>query len=197
MAPVIRALNAMEAATSTRSTSPPSVTTGTSRSAPARSSTVSASADLALDRGLSTLSGGQVVSLGLAAQLLKRPDVLLLDEPTNNLDVDARQQALRRAGDYTGCLLLVSHDRVLLDRMERIAELDRGELRLYGGNFSAVRGGRAGDAAGRREERSQRRAGAEAREARAAAGPRARRAPVEQRGKNLTNAGLPRSSPAT
>ncbi|CAL9340607.1 hypothetical protein SUDANB96_00265 [Streptomyces sp. enrichment culture] len=42
---------------------------------------------LALDRSLSTLSGGQVVSLGLAAQLLRRPDVLLLDEPTNNLDL--------------------------------------------------------------------------------------------------------------
>ena len=38
--------------------------------------------------------------------------------------------------DFNGCLLLVSHDRALLDRMERIAELDRGELRLYGGNFT-------------------------------------------------------------
>jgi ATPase subunit of ABC transporter with duplicated ATPase domains len=42
--------------------------------------------DIMLDRPLGTLSGGQVVSLGLAAQLLKQPDVLLLDEPTNNLD---------------------------------------------------------------------------------------------------------------
>ncbi|HEX4226197.1 MAG TPA: ATP-binding cassette domain-containing protein, partial [Pseudonocardiaceae bacterium] len=41
--------------------------------------------DVALDRRLGTLSGGQIVSLGLAAQLLKQPDVLLLDEPTNNL----------------------------------------------------------------------------------------------------------------
>ncbi|MBM9617685.1 ABC-F family ATP-binding cassette domain-containing protein [Streptomyces zhihengii] len=94
-------------------------------------------AGLALDRTLGTLSGGQVVSLGLAAQLLRRPDVLLLDEPTNNLDLDARHRLHDVLGDFGGCLLLVSHDRALLDRMERIAELDRGELRLHGGNFTA------------------------------------------------------------
>ncbi|GGP36676.1 ribosomal protection-like ABC-F family protein [Streptomyces abikoensis] len=93
--------------------------------------------DVTLDRTLSTLSGGQVVSLGLAAQLLKRPDVLLLDEPTNNLDLDARHKLYDVLANFTGCLLLVSHDRALLDRMERIAELDpRGELRFHGGNFT-------------------------------------------------------------
>ncbi|MGW2086250.1 ABC-F family ATP-binding cassette domain-containing protein [Streptomyces sp. NPDC001880] len=92
--------------------------------------------DLTLDRSLSTLSGGQVVSLGLAAQLLKRPDVLLLDEPTNNLDLEARHKLYDVLEDFGGCLLLVSHDRALLDRMERIAELERGELRFYGGNFT-------------------------------------------------------------
>ncbi|MER5493414.1 ribosomal protection-like ABC-F family protein [Streptomyces sp. NPDC002490] len=93
--------------------------------------------DLALDRRLGTLSGGQIVSLGLAAQLLKRPDVLLLDEPTNNLDAEARHRLHEVLADWSGTLLLVSHDRALLDRMDRIAELDRGELRLYGGNFTA------------------------------------------------------------
>ncbi|MER6141377.1 ABC-F family ATP-binding cassette domain-containing protein [Streptomyces sparsogenes] len=93
--------------------------------------------DLALDRRLATLSGGQVVSLGLAAQLLKRPDVLLLDEPTNNLDLDARHKLYEVLEDFNGCLLLVSHDRALLDRMERIAELGGGgEVRFYGGNFT-------------------------------------------------------------
>src|SRR5690606_34901127 len=48
--------------------------------------------ELALTRRLHTLSGGQVVSLGLAAQLLRRPDVLLLDEPINNLDLEARHR---------------------------------------------------------------------------------------------------------
>ncbi|MFJ9443222.1 ribosomal protection-like ABC-F family protein [Kitasatospora sp. NPDC101235] len=93
--------------------------------------------DLTLDRSLSTLSGGQIVSLGLAAQLLKRPDVLLLDEPTNNLDAQARHKLYDVLADFNGCLLLVSHDRALLDRMQHIAELGNGELRFYGGNFTA------------------------------------------------------------
>ncbi|MFI6874236.1 ABC-F family ATP-binding cassette domain-containing protein [Streptomyces sp. NPDC050400] len=92
---------------------------------------------LELDRGLDTLSGGQIVSLGLAAQLLKRPDVLLLDEPTNNLDLDARHKLYDVLEHWNGCLLLVSHDRALLDRMDRIAELGAGELRFFGGDFTA------------------------------------------------------------
>lgn len=90
-----------------------------------------------LDRMLGSLSGGEVVSLGLAAELLKRPDVLLLDEPTNNLDAEARTNLYGALDDYKGSLLVVSHDRVLLDRMDRIAELHRGEVNLYGGNFTA------------------------------------------------------------
>jgi ATPase subunit of ABC transporter with duplicated ATPase domains len=93
--------------------------------------------DVSLTRCLRTLSGGQIVSLGLAAELLKRPDVLLLDEPTNNLDLDARRRLYAVLEDWRGCLLLVSHDRALLDRMDRIAELDRGEVRFHGGNFTA------------------------------------------------------------
>jgi ATPase subunit of ABC transporter with duplicated ATPase domains len=94
---------------------------------------------LAFDRRLSTLSGGQVVSLGLAAQLLGRPDVLLLDEPTNNLDRDARHKLYDVLADWGGLLLLVSHDRALLDRMDSIAELDGRQLRFHGGNFTAYK----------------------------------------------------------
>ncbi|MBM2618385.1 ABC-F family ATP-binding cassette domain-containing protein [Actinoplanes sp. LDG1-06] len=93
--------------------------------------------EVGLDRRLDTLSGGQVVSLGLAAQLLRRPDVLLLDEPTNNLDGEARERLIAVLRAYGGCLVVVSHDRALLDEMDRIAALDHGEIRWFGGTFTA------------------------------------------------------------
>ncbi|KWX62187.1 ABC-F family ATP-binding cassette domain-containing protein [Mycobacterium sp. NAZ190054] len=96
-------------------------------------------AHIGLDRSLRSLSGGEAVSLGLARELLRRPQVLLLDEPTNNLDADARHRLYDALDDFGGCLLVVSHDRVLLDRMDRIAELYRGDVTFYGGNFTAYR----------------------------------------------------------
>jgi ATPase subunit of ABC transporter with duplicated ATPase domains len=91
----------------------------------------------ALDRELATLSGGQVVAVGLAGQLLRRPDVLLLDEPTNNLDRTERDRLAGVVEAFPGTLLVVSHDRDLLDRMDRTAELARGSLRTVAGGFSA------------------------------------------------------------
>ncbi len=78
-----------------------------------------------------------MVSLGLAAQLLKRPDVLLLDEPTNNLDSSARQRLYSSLDGFGGALVVVSHDRELLDRMDAIAELRAGEVSMFGGGFTA------------------------------------------------------------
>lgn len=93
--------------------------------------------DVEFDRPLGSLSGGQVVSLGLAAQLLRRPDVLLLDEPTNNLDSVARKRLYSALDGFAGTLLVVSHDRALLDRMDAIAELRGGEVSMFGGGFTA------------------------------------------------------------
>ncbi|MEO3803836.1 ABC-F family ATP-binding cassette domain-containing protein [Nonomuraea sp. B1E8] len=92
---------------------------------------------IGLDRTVGTLSGGEAVMVALAAQLLKRPDVLLLDEPTNNLDLDARQRLYAAVSAWQGVLLLVSHDRALLDLVDQIAELRDGAVRMYGGNLSA------------------------------------------------------------
>ncbi|MEV0292514.1 ATP-binding cassette domain-containing protein [Nocardia sp. NPDC050710] len=89
-----------------------------------------------LDRTLETLSGGETVLLGVVAQLLAEPEVLLLDEPTNNLDQHARERLYEVLAQFSGTVLTVSHDRELLERTDTIAELRRGELRLFGRNFS-------------------------------------------------------------
>ncbi|MGW3010452.1 ABC-F family ATP-binding cassette domain-containing protein [Streptomyces sp. NPDC001219] len=90
-----------------------------------------------LDRTIGEVSGGESVLLRLAALLLRRPDVLLLDEPTNNLDRAARQRLYSAVADWSGVLVVVSHDRELLDHVDRIADLRDGEVHWYGGNFSA------------------------------------------------------------
>jgi ATPase subunit of ABC transporter with duplicated ATPase domains len=91
---------------------------------------------LSLDRRVGEVSGGEAVLLGLAAQFLRRPDVLLLDEPTNNLDLDARSRLRDAVLAWPGVLLLVSHDRALLDLVDQVADLRDGGLRWYGGNLT-------------------------------------------------------------
>ncbi|MGW6140157.1 ABC-F family ATP-binding cassette domain-containing protein [Streptomyces sp. NPDC055140] len=95
-------------------------------------------ADVELDRTVGQLSGGETTLLRLAALLLERPDVLLLDEPTNNLDVFARRRLYEAVDSWrSGVLVVVSHDRELLERVDRIAELRSGSVNWYGGGWSA------------------------------------------------------------
>ncbi|MER5871665.1 ABC-F family ATP-binding cassette domain-containing protein [Streptomyces sp. NPDC002044] len=91
---------------------------------------------IGLDRTVGELSGGECVLLRLAALLLARPDVLLLDEPTNNLDLRARGRLYAAVESWTGVMVLVSHDRQLLERVDQIADLRDGHVRWYGGNFT-------------------------------------------------------------
>ena len=130
-----------------------------------------------LDRRLGELSGGEVVRLGLARLLLRRPDVLLLDEPTNNLDAAARQRLYDVVDSWTRTLLVVSHDRELLERMDRIGDLRDGAVRWYGGGFRAyadqVAAEQEAAAAGRRDRRGPTCAGSSATGSRPSGWPRA------------------------
>jgi ATP-binding cassette subfamily F protein 3 len=84
------------------------------------------------------LSGGRRKLVGLAACLLRDPDVLLLDEPEAHLDVEARERLERLMRSFDGAVVAVSHDRYLLDEtVGEIAELTGGRIRMWRGNYSA------------------------------------------------------------
>jgi ATP-binding cassette subfamily F protein 3 len=92
---------------------------------------------------LSGLSAGQRVRLALAKVLLGEHDLILFDEPTNHLDVPAREWLEAYLRDSKTAYVVASHDRRFLDAVSgKVAHLERGQLELYAGNFSAFRGQR-------------------------------------------------------
>ncbi|MBN5310210.1 ABC-F family ATP-binding cassette domain-containing protein [Serratia marcescens] len=90
-------------------------------------------------RSASSLSGGERMRAALCGALLGEADFLLLDEPTNHLDSVGRAWLYQQLDQWRGGLLIASHDRQLLARMERIVELTPGALRCYGGNYDDYR----------------------------------------------------------
>ncbi|MDY7078065.1 MAG: ABC-F family ATP-binding cassette domain-containing protein [Chloroflexota bacterium] len=94
-----------------------------------------AEADLELP--VEVLSGGQRKLVGLAKLLVTRPDMLLLDEPDNHLDLEGKAFLEKFINDYKGTVIIVSHDRYLLDLVvDEIVDLEDGRLTRYPGNYS-------------------------------------------------------------
>ncbi|WP_422484661.1 ribosomal protection-like ABC-F family protein [Gudongella sp. DL1XJH-153] len=90
-----------------------------------------------MDKPFQQLSGGERTRVLLARLLLQKPDVLLLDEPTNHLDMDSVEWLEDFLIEYNGTVLMVSHDRVFLDRVvNRIIELESSRASIYNGNYS-------------------------------------------------------------
>jgi ATP-binding cassette subfamily F protein 3 len=96
--------------------------------------------DSDIDRRVGTLSGGERQRMMLLKCILKPSNLLILDEPTNHLDLWARDVVINALGAYHGTLLLVSHDRFLLDSVtEKTAVLEDGLVTTYPGSFTATR----------------------------------------------------------
>lgn len=91
-----------------------------------------------LDKPLGVLSGGQKKLVGLARLLLASPAVLLLDEPDNHLDLQGKAFLEKWIRAYSGAVVIVSHDRYLLDRtVTHIAELEDGRISTFTGDYTA------------------------------------------------------------
>ncbi|MGE5464232.1 MAG: ABC-F family ATP-binding cassette domain-containing protein [Syntrophothermus sp.] len=89
------------------------------------------------DKPIQALSGGQKKLIGLAQLLLARPSVLLLDEPDNHLDMPGKAYLEKLIVDYPGAVVIVSHDRYLLDAcVTHIAEIEDGRISTFIGNYT-------------------------------------------------------------
>ena len=89
------------------------------------------------DTPVTHLSGGERRRVALCKLLLQKPDLLLLDEPTNHLDAESVLWLEQHLQSYEGAVIAITHDRYFLDHVaEWIAEVDRGNLYPYEGNYS-------------------------------------------------------------
>lgn len=89
------------------------------------------------DRPINELSGGQKTQLALAKLLLEKPELLILDEPTNHLDVETITWLEGYIQNYSGALLIISHDRYFLDRIvNEVYEMSQGTLHHFTGNYT-------------------------------------------------------------
>ena len=93
-----------------------------------------------LQRKVGTLSGGERSRLALLKTILTPSNLLILDEPTNHLDLQSREALVHALNAYDGALLIVSHDRWLLDSVvDKVAILSRGRVKVFAGDFTEAR----------------------------------------------------------
>ncbi|WP_242126620.1 ABC-F family ATP-binding cassette domain-containing protein [Sphingobium sp. Sx8-8] len=89
------------------------------------------------ERPLASFSGGERTRIAIAGLLIDPPNLLLLDEPTNNLDEDGRAAIAALLAGWRGGALVVSHDRMLLEQMDRIVSLSPVAVAIHGGGWSS------------------------------------------------------------
>ena len=90
------------------------------------------------EKQVDSLSGGQKTRVALGKLLLTKPDIILLDEPTNHLDMDSISWLETYLLNYSGAVLIVSHDRYFLDRVvTKVVEVDNKKVTTFEGNYTA------------------------------------------------------------
>lgn len=90
---------------------------------------------IALSQPFLSLSGGQKTKILLAKILLSNADFILMDEPTNNLDKSSRESLYQYIDSTKKCMIIVSHDRTLLNKMDQIIEITTKKIHVFGGNY--------------------------------------------------------------
>lgn len=88
-----------------------------------------------LDQSMCTLSGGEKTKVFLSGLQIHSPEIILMDEPTNHLDTGSRNKLYGFIESSRATMLIVSHDRTLLNLLPYTCELDRSTISLYGGNY--------------------------------------------------------------
>ncbi|MDR2122414.1 MAG: ATP-binding cassette domain-containing protein [Flavobacteriaceae bacterium] len=91
--------------------------------------------DLNLDQQMKTLSGGQKTKVFLAGMSIHQPEMILLDEPSNHLDINGRALLYDFIQSYKNSMIVVSHDRKLLNLLDSVCELSSKGITVYGGNY--------------------------------------------------------------
>lgn len=98
-----------------------------------------------LQKPVNTMSGGEAAKVILLKIMLEGPNLLLLDEPTNHLDLDAREGLIEALSDYKGTMLIISHDRTMINALAtKLMFLHKDGMEIFGGSYDEWRESRFG-----------------------------------------------------